>query len=235
MKDKTKGYIILSAISLCIIIIVYLVNEGTPTGKHKFKKELSLYINERFTQNIVVDNINYSFKLGIYWAMVSPEDNSKLKFQISQSTIGDGLWDDYIQATWLNEVDRELGEYVKNIYSPNSKGTIYLGDIIPVIEAYTTIPYGNIPSYHDVKQELGQGSKILININRGFLIDNQDEENDKIYKVTQYIKEKDFTFNLISFNYDCEKNSTNCTRIRFDTLGNVNSKDDVAKIVQESL
>ncbi|WP_371756025.1 hypothetical protein [Ferviditalea candida] len=190
------------------------------------------YIRERFSQSIVIEKINYSFKNGTYWVMAYPENNKELKFQISESWNGQGLWDDYLTSTWKYEVNEELGSFVRSVSVDSYKDTasIYLGNTIPVVKKYTTIPYGKVPSYQDVKQELKKGTTIYISINRNYKVDSTNDVYSDIYKIIQFIKMGGYTFEHIYLSLkEDKKDSSTWKTFTFNSLENVNRKEDILK------
>ncbi|MFS0837416.1 hypothetical protein [Paenibacillus sp. 1P03SA] len=206
---------------------VYYVTEGSPIERYKFKKELQGYIQQRFSQNILIENIKFSFENGIYWAFAHPENNQELSFQISRSWNDQGLWDDYLRASWSTEADKELESFVKQIYSQQGTARIKLGNTRSAEEKYTTIPYGEVPGYQDVKQEF-KDSIIYIQIDRSFKKELAETEYDRIYKIVQFIQAEGHTFERILFSFKEEnKNSPSGKSFEFNSLDKVNSKDDI--------
>ncbi|SEG78680.1 hypothetical protein [Paenibacillus sp. UNC499MF] len=229
MRRNKKIALLGVLVTLVLCSPVYYVTEGSPIERYKFKKELKGYIQQRFSQNILIENIKFSFKNGIYWTIAHPENNQELSFQISQSWNDRGLWDDYLRASWSTEADKELGSFVKQIYSQQGTASINLGNTRSAEEKYTSIPYGEVPRYKDVKQEF-KDSTIYIQIDRPFKKELAETEYDRIYKIVQFIQAEGHTFERISFDFKKgNKNSPPGVSFEFDSLDQVNSKDDIVK------
>ncbi|MCY9591354.1 hypothetical protein PC41400_09020 [Paenibacillus chitinolyticus] len=228
-RNKKIALVLVSFVAFVLFSLVYYVSEGSPIQRYKFKKELDSYIQEKFSQNIMTENIKYSFKNDIYWILAHPENNKELSFEISQSWNDRGLWDDFLTASWRFEVNQELESFVKSVYAQKGTARINLGNARSAVDKYSTIPYGGVPSYQDIKQEL-KDSIIYIHIDRAFKKESTEDEYDKVYKVIQFIKAKGYKFEQISFSYKGEqKDSPTGKTFEFNSLDNVNSQDDIVK------
>jgi hypothetical protein len=157
-----------------------------------------------------------------------PENNKDLKFQISDSWNDKGLRDDYLIVKCKIEVDRELGSYVKSIYSNNETAFFDFGGTISIIDKYNNIPSDQLPSYQDIKQDLKKGTVIHINIHRSFDTGHPQDEYKKIYEVIQFIKTKRYAFDQILINFRNEKDGLSKS-LAFQSLDGIASVEDLAK------
>ncbi|MEK4509737.1 hypothetical protein [Paenibacillus sp. FSL K6-2524] len=230
MNHKLK----LAIICLFIAALVYYICEGSPWKRYEFKKTVLAYCEERFSQKIEVDKVKYSFKDNSYWVIAHPINNKEVKFKIFRFVDKlqniDELTDYYLQASWEYDVNKELDPFVKSIYSKGDKGRISVDPTPEILEKYEKIPIPEPPSYQEIKQELKENTKIHIVINRLFELDNTDEEYSRMYKIIQFIKEREYIYDNVSISFYSKSNDDykKWISFTFNSLDNVKNKEDIA-------
>ncbi|WP_018751742.1 hypothetical protein [Paenibacillus sanguinis] len=223
MKKKLMG-LILFIITVGVLSMVYVIFYGTPWGKNEFKKDVIKYLNEKYSQEMIINpDAHYSFKLGTYSISVSPRDIKDIQFSVWQTQGKEGkLGDNYFINYWAYQASNHLNS-ILTVASPNNtiSGKVVIQHE-PGLNNYINskiIP----PSYDEVKDQLKNGTYIFIDFRRELDLQNIEKEYTDIYDIFQHIKQNGFTFDIIKVDF----NKQNKFRLNYTDFMDIHESQDL--------
>lgn len=193
MKTRWALLLIVVAIVTIPISSFYVLFNGNPIERVKFRSEFEKYVSRNFSQSIVIDNVNYAFDSGYYYANVHVKKNKKIQFQVSY--LYNKISDDYNAQLWEQDIFNKLGSQVSTIF--NHKATLS-SDINLTDSLYQYGERGDkIPHYFTLQKELESSSKVselvsstFITVMLSYDYSNNQVENQKLYTLLNLIQKE---------------------------------------------
>lgn len=228
MKGKKIGLMILIVIIPSFILVIFFSLNGTPWGKAQFKSDVKRYLEQKYLQEMVlISDVNYSFELGTYSISVSPTDFKDIKFAVWQTQGNRSeLGDNYYLNYWMFQVNNEFNTFLRSTFVNNKvsgKVVIQHESVSGITANEKLLP----PNYDDVKDQLKNGTYIFIEIDKEFNEHYFAEEYSQINTIFNFVKEKNYRFDIIKVNYKKSKNVY--FRLNYTELINVKESRDLSK------
>ena len=224
MKERFKS------IGATILIIVILFGISfvrmawqeykEKTKENEFKPILEKYYSQKYSQPIVISNIDYINKNKEFYCSSFLKNNEKIRFntdaKVNSKTSNYSFTDIFFIHNWEEEVQKEIKDYItsfyNNIFSIEFKiygkpapeenmmqytfeGADYFLDFVNKAE---------IPTYAKMKDNIqikGYIKEIKICINGDINKSNRNNEYQKVYQVCKFIIEKGYNPNNFSISY----------------------------------
>jgi hypothetical protein len=188
---------------LVIPISIYWYLNGTPIGKYVFKKEVQKYLDLSYSDDMKVNNIEFSFKRSTkkqryYSAEVYVTSNPIVKFSVFRNDTFE-LTDNLVSLIWRNAIYNKLDTFLSSQYSRNGYSlNIYLPSS-GVFSPEGSISVDEIPQYeaYIAKKEIEDRISIDISIRKELT----DSDLGNVLQAIEFAKQNKLLFNRINFDY----------------------------------
>lgn len=226
-KKLIRITILFLIVAICIVgLSRYWIYNGLPWDKYSFSKKVNRYLSGKYSETMIVNDINYSFKNStinhpFYYAIVYPKSNKSLMFRVTENETSN-MDDNLVNVVWEKYVFNRVNIFLSEIY----EGIEYKIKItIPRVEIdYPTI--NDIPKYENVGGKLLKEEKAIIDIVIFSSGDNKDIE--KLYMIVEIIRENKLWFNELSIRFtDDNFKKIKLVRLKWDEANQLNKKEDL--------
>lgn len=233
-----KKYIrVISLIGLVeIAVLLYMMFNGNPFELHANKKEAALYLQERYTQEMVVAVSDFSISSG-YFLRAHPVGNPDLLFLVYKrgNSSERSFTDDYIWEYGNYQVQSEVLPIVKKVFS--DKGTVSVSlsgaGLYQEFEDRKHITNEEIPTYQELGDKLIFGSRISIHIRREFDSERANEESQKILDMLNFVKSKQYPVGVVNFSFYEDHDSEDFDKIKRTYFDIERGKWDQIKTIED--
>lgn len=192
-----KGYVI--SVILLLIVATFI---WTASSKEKqFIREVKAYLDQKYPIKMnLIDEPTFSFKLGTYSVLVSPEGMDYITFAAYQSAHGKEKYgDEFPYELWTYEANSQLNQLIhESKFQYDVTGRFSMtGGTDPAI-----LYEGSMPKpYEEVKTYLGPGTKIHIKIDSSL----NDSDVETLFYLISLIMERELQFYRISITFNGDK------------------------------
>jgi hypothetical protein len=227
-----KYLLIISIAFLILLCTAYAVVYGTPWGKHFMKKETLNYLEHKFTENMVIDEVGYDFDNSNYFhqryfVIAHPKNNDNIRFKIKKDKDGSTLFDDYFVKYWEYEVNSEINNFLKKLYIENASASIMI-PFNPVYNQYEHVTE-NVPNFHEIKQLMQKELDLYVTIEKKF--DEQQNDYEKILEIIEFLKNKSYNLYKVHFNFHGTGLNQKSFNIYGKNFNEINNFDEIKRYV----
>lgn len=227
--------------SIFLILLLLLVMggyssfNGTPWELYSIKKEARLYLQERYVQEMVIIDSEYSLTEASYYVKAYPKGNPDLVFLVNKyknrDRDGYRLSDNYPHALWRIERDTKLGTFVYQTFSENDSVKVSLEDsgFHQQFDNKSKITNQEILTYRSNRKREGELFRIHVAVQKEFDALNADEDYRNIFDLVNFIKEKHYRIDEIEVCLCEEKGNTKNRKfvIPAEELQAIKTKEDI--------
>lgn len=192
-----KGIIISVILLLIVATFMWMVS----LKEKQFIREVQAYLDQKYPIKMnLIDEPTFSFELGNYSVLASPEGMDYIIFAAYQSANEKGEYGDrFSYEFWTYEANSELNQLIhKAKFQCDVTGRFsMIGGTDPAI-----LYEGSMPkSYEEVKTYLGPGTKIHIKIDDSL----NDSDIETLFYLLSLIMEKELQFARMSITFNGDK------------------------------
>lgn len=157
IKCVIFGVLIL-ALSYFSVHCYYILNGGTPWGKHSYKLKVDEYLSKKYPYlTNQIDSVYFSFKDMNYTAYVITEPN-KIRFYVTEHN--KSLWDNYPHAIWTEEATRICTDILQDS-NTKAECKVFLNGSGGINDVHNPIP-----TYAEVQKKLYSSMQVNVQFNR---------------------------------------------------------------------
>ncbi|MGJ7922611.1 hypothetical protein [Neobacillus sp. LXY-4] len=184
MKAR-KIFIWTSVIIISLLaLFIYSLFNGTPWGKYEQKKQMEVYLENKYQLSFQINNPKYNFLSETYQAYASPKDEPELKFFVEQDIDSQsGYSDTYPTEFWKSNLSNKMKAKIKDIFPELDESSLSLQRIVERGEYYGT----HIPTYKEA-QVSHLASSLTINIRMNWDQVDQSVSRKKIEELAVYLQ-----------------------------------------------
>jgi hypothetical protein len=180
--------LVFAGLILTFSLYAYTVFYGTPWGKEKHEGNMQNYLTEKYQTEFVLTKINYNFLSETYQGYAYPKDHSNLLFIIEQDLDSPrGYSDNYPKVMWDSELASNLKVQIKELFPDLDEDMFKALQIKDKGEIFGS----NIPTYEEINVSI-LSTSIPIDIKTNWSKMNQNNELQKMKKLSQYLQEATF-------------------------------------------
>lgn len=192
-----KGYVI----SVILLLIVATFIWGVSSKEKQFIREVKDYLDQKYPIKMnLIDEPTFSFELGNYSILASPEGMDYITFAAYQSAHKKGEYGDrFAYELWTYQANIQLNQLIHQAkFECDVTGRFsMIGGIDPAI-----LYEGSMPKpYEEVKTYLGPGTKIHIKIDNSL----NDSDIETLFYLLSLIMEKELQFARMSITFNGDK------------------------------
>ena len=194
--------LIFAGLILIFSFYAYSVFYGTPWEKQKHEKNMYNYITEKYQTDFVLRKISYNFLSETYQGYAYPKENSNLLFIVEQDMDSpEGYLDNYPKVMWDTELARNLKGQIKELFPDLDEEMFKAQQIKDKGEIFGP----HIPTYEELNIST-LTSSIPIDIKTNWALLNQQNEVQKMKKLSLFLKEARFPVLIEVRYYENEMN-----------------------------
>lgn len=226
--------VIVLLVLLAVVLGVYFSFNGTPWGLYSVKQEASLYLQERYAQEMVITGSGYSLSDEHYYAEAHPKENPDLGFLVHKykHRDRDGYWlsDHYPNVLWWIEMHAKLGAFAQQTFSEQDTVEVSLHDsgFHQQFDNKSKMTDEEVMTYRS-DTERREPFRVTISVEREFDAQNADEEYRKIFDLVTFVKEKRYRVDEIEVCVCKERGSPGNRKfvIPSKALQGIETKEDI--------
>lgn len=193
---------VFAALILFFSFYAYTVFYGTPWGKKEHEKNMHSYITEKYQTEFVLTKISYNFLSEAYQGYAYPKEHPNLLFMIEEDNDAPpGYSDNYPKVMWDSELATNLKAHVKELFPDLNESMFKALQLKDKGEFFGP----NIPSYNETNVSL-LSTSIPIDIKANWNQINQNNEIQKMKKLSQFLEEANFPVLMEVRYYENEMN-----------------------------
>jgi len=196
--NKNVKIIITFIIFITLInIVFFFLSYGNPFEKKIFKDQVEQYLKEKYIEEMVVTNVEYSFKTYQYSAKVNLVQNPQIKFKVDKLKEAN-FEDNYISAVWSYQVGKDISDFANNIINVNNcEGSIMFTENMDFYQEYKA--QNQVPEFLSVRNKITTGIYSFVKIPYDFQ-KNEQIYCRKMYEIMKYIFDR-YQFKEIRFDF----------------------------------
>ncbi|WHY03004.1 hypothetical protein [Neobacillus sp. DY30] len=179
---------VFAGLILSFSVYAYSVFYGTPWGKQQHEKNMKTYITEKYQTEFVLTKVVYNFLSETYQGFAYPKEHSNLLFIIEEDIDSPpGYSDNYPKVMWDSELAINLKAQIKELFPNLDVGMFKALQIKDKGEFFGP----NIPTYNETNISI-LSTSIPIDIKENWTHVNQENEIQKMKKLSQFLQKSNF-------------------------------------------
>ncbi len=203
-----KIFIVLLTIPLFFLLILGFILFDYfyyPMISSKAEKAAETYLEEKYKEDFVITDANYSKQLGEDWgdyevqAYPAKDANVTVDIFVTEDMVP--TFDDYLETKWRAELNKQFGSLYQELYGPPENYSYMVNVSFP--EGIHT-KYNSSYTYQEIMEKEAKGIGNIVFANVLLKKSNEmDNQLDKVYKLIQHLKRQElerFSIRIEYFN-----------------------------------
>ncbi|GAA0489584.1 hypothetical protein GCM10008986_14290 [Salinibacillus aidingensis] len=190
---KSKKFLVIGIVLFSLIGFIFYFFYGTPWDLISYKDKFETYLEERYHQDFVIDEISYDFLHGgTYHAYAFSETNPEVTFHVGQNSKSAEIDDAYHYELWRYQARNEVTPIIEKTFPDRLNHAVEVRDsLYPDATQKSEVPnYKNM-----VTLEIG------IAKDHTKITENKEAELEKAFKLIEELNEKDLNMDHFSISY----------------------------------